>query len=72
MVRRVFWVALGASAGVIAARRLRRLADAATPQAIGGAMVAAARGFLVEVRSGMAEREAELRTALGLDGGVGR
>jgi Family of unknown function (DUF6167) len=72
-VRRLFWVAAGAAAGIYLARRVQRTAQSLTPQGIAGSFVAAmhdvadaVRDFAAEVRVGMAEREIELRHALGL------
>lgn len=74
-MRRVFWVALGATAGVVVVRRLTRTAERFTPAGIsqslsGGlsGLTDAIREFTSEVRIGMAERESELREALGVDG----
>ena len=75
-MRRLFWtgigVGLGATAGVLVARRLRRTREALTPSGIAGALAGAASGltgaireFGAEVRAGMTEREAELNDALG-------
>jgi len=69
-VRRLFWVALGAAAGVVAVRRVTRAAQTFTPQGLGnraGGIGEKLRAFADEVRAGMAERERELRDALGLD-----
>ena len=74
MVKRVFWVALGASVGVLvvtkASKTLRRfspsgIADGAAgvPGAVGGAV----RGFLDDVQYAAAEREMELYRVLGVD-----
>lgn len=60
LIRRLFWVLLGAALGVYAVRRLGALAS-------GGALGERAREFGDVVREGMAEREAELRVALGVD-----
>jgi hypothetical protein len=69
-MKRVFWIALGATAGVLVVRKLQKTAHAYTPdgmaervQGLGGSI----RYFADEVRAGMAEREAELRDALGLN-----
>ena len=75
MTRRLFYIALGATAGVLVVRKLTATAQKFTPAgmqtgitgALGG-LGDAIRGFGAEVRAGMAEREAELRTGLGLDG----
>ena len=74
MGKRLFWVALGATVGVIvvskATRTLRKftpsgLADSATglPGAIGGAL----QDFADDVRTAAAERELELYSVLGVD-----
>jgi hypothetical protein len=74
MGKRLFWVALGATVGVIvvtkASRTLRKftpsgLADTATglPGAIGGAL----QDFADDVRVAAAEREMELYRVLGVD-----
>jgi hypothetical protein len=72
-VRRLFWVAAGAAAGIYLARRLQRTAESLSPQGIAGSLTAAmhdlaeaVRDFAAEVGVGMAEREIELRHALGL------
>ncbi|MDQ1710934.1 MAG: hypothetical protein QOE45_384 [Frankiaceae bacterium] len=74
-MRRVFWtgvgVGLGATAGILVAKRLRRTREALTPSGIAGALAGAMSGltdavrdFTAEVRAGMAEREAELTDGL--------
>ena len=69
-MRRLFYVALGATAGVLLVRRLTDMANRWTPEGIaaqaGGAgdRVAA---WWSEVQYYAAEREGELRTALGFD-----
>ncbi|HET9657941.1 MAG TPA: DUF6167 family protein [Kineosporiaceae bacterium] len=71
-MRRLFWVALGATAGVLVVRRLSRAAQAYTPEGLGRSVASLADGFrdLADaVREGMAEREEELRIALGVDTG---
>jgi hypothetical protein len=72
MTRRLFYVALGATAGVLIVRKLTETANKLAPStAIPGALGSlseAIREFGALVREGMAEREAELRTGLGLDG----
>ena len=78
MLRRLFWtslgIGLGASGGILLARRLRRTAESLAPSELGGALAGAVSGlagsireFTAEVREGMAEREDELITALGID-----
>ena len=74
MTRRLFYIALGATAGVLLGRKASQVAERFTPagmsQGIAGALGGlgdAIRGFGEDVRLGMAEREAELREGLGLD-----
>ncbi|WP_129838381.1 DUF6167 family protein [Streptomyces sp. RFCAC02] len=74
MIRRAFWFTTGAAAGVWATTRvqrsLRRLApDSLAVRAADRAAAAGARvrGFALDVRAGMAQRETELTEALGLD-----
>ena len=75
MSRRLFYVTLGAVAGVLLVRKLTSTAQRFTPagvqQSIAGGLAGladAVRDFTAEVRDAMAEREVELRDALGLDG----
>jgi hypothetical protein len=78
VIRRIFWTSLGigfgAAAGIAIARQVRRTRDALTPSSLAGSVTGAlsgltdaVRGFGTEIRLGMAEREAELRSGLGLD-----
>ena len=72
-MRRLFWMALGATAGVIVVRRVSRAAQAYTPEGIGRSLTSAVdalRELADEVRTGMAEREQELRVALGVEPGT--
>jgi hypothetical protein len=69
-MRRVFWIALGATAGVLVVRKLQRTVHAYTPEGVAervAGLGASLRYFADEVRAGMAEREIELRDALGID-----
>ncbi len=75
MTRRLFYIALGATVGVLVVRRATAAAQSLTPaglqqRASGGVagLTDAIREFTAEMRVAMAEREEELRTALGLDG----
>ena len=75
MTHRLFYVALGATAGVLIVRKLTAAAGKLTPAGVQSGLVgaignlgSAIRDFGSEVRAGMSEREAELRTDLGLDG----
>jgi hypothetical protein len=73
-VRRVFWIALGASVGVLVVHRLSRVVDRFTPAGIaegvsgvGERLSGAVGDFVAAVGDFAAEREIELRTALGLE-----
>jgi hypothetical protein len=74
VTRRLFYIALGATAGVLIVRKVTQTAQRFTPSGmshgVAGAIAGlgdAIRDFGVEVRLGMAEREDELRQGLGLD-----
>lgn len=72
-MRRLFYLALGAAVGVLVVRRLSRAAQTLTPQGLVDAAVGlggSLRDLAVEVRVGMAEREAELRATPERDGRV--
>jgi hypothetical protein len=68
-MRRLFWVAVGAAAGVYAVRKVQKTLHAYSATGLAeraGGLGDSLRLFADEVRTGMAEREAELRDALGL------
>jgi len=70
-VRRLFWLTVGATAGVVAVRKVTRTAQAFTPAGLAssaGGIGDSIRYFADQVRAGMVEREAELRDALGIGG----
>jgi hypothetical protein len=72
-MRRVFWMVVGAGITIYVVRRVDRALDAASPEGIGrslSAAVDALRDLTVEVREAMAEREQELRVALGVEPGT--
>jgi hypothetical protein len=73
MFRRLFWFVTGAAAGIWATTKVNRAMRRLTPDglAAGAADKAVEAGarlklFASDVRSGMAEREAQLNDALGL------
>ena len=75
MTRRLFYLALGATVGVLVVRRASQAASKLTPAGLQGSLTGALGGltdaireFGAEVRLGMAEREDQLRSELGLDG----
>lgn len=76
-MRRLFWVALGATVGVLVVRKISKTAQAYTPsgmaQGLSGGLSDLGEGLreMAEaVREGMADRETELRYALGMDTGT--
>lgn len=72
-MRRMFWLALGATVGVLVVRRVTKAAEAYTPEGVARGMSSLGEGLremASAVREGMAEREAELRLALGVDEGA--
>ena len=73
-MRRLFWISVGASVGVLAVRKLQQTIEVVRPSSVaetlrGGMdnLANAIREFGDEVKLGMLERETELRDALGLD-----
>lgn len=70
---KLFWIALGAVAGVAVVRRVTRTAQAYTPEGVATGLSEigeAIRDFAGAVREGMEARETELRVALGVDSGA--
>ena len=75
MTRRLVYIAFGAAVGVLVVHRASQAAKRYTPagvqSSLSGAfsgLTEAIRDFTDELKIAMAEREAELRTTLGLDG----
>jgi hypothetical protein len=69
-MKRVFWVAVGATVGIVVVRKLSQKAEQFTPQGVARQLAGlgdAVRAFGAEVRAGMEAREQELRDALALD-----
>jgi len=69
-VKRIFWLIIGIVVGVYAVTRLKKRAQVLAPenmQESAAKLAAAVRHFGDQVREGMAERETELRDALGID-----
>jgi chromosome condensin MukBEF MukE localization factor len=70
---KLFWVSLGAAAGVLVVRRVTRTAASYTPEGVASSLAGvgeAIRDFAAAVREGMDTRETELRVALGVDAGA--
>ncbi len=66
-MKRLFWLAVGVTVGVLAMRRLSHAAQRFTPAGMAellGGLGDAFRDFVDDVRAGMAERELELLAAL--------
>ena len=73
-VRRLFWVSLGASAGVLVFRKVTATAKELTPAGIadrvavsGGGLLDSVKEFFEDVRDLARDREDELNAALGID-----
>ena len=73
-MRRLFWVALGATAGVLVVRKVTKTVQAYSPsgmaQGLSGGLSDLGEGLrdmAGAIREGMTERETELRYALGID-----
>jgi F0F1-type ATP synthase membrane subunit a len=73
-VKRLIWFVIGTAVGVYAVTRLKKKAQVLAPESLQASaekMASAIRHFGDEVRAGMAERETELRDALGIDTAAG-
>ena len=73
-MRRLFWLAMGITIGVLVVRKLSSAAEKLTPAGIGASIAAGLRDvadaigdFGADVREAMSERELELRAGTGLD-----
>jgi F0F1-type ATP synthase membrane subunit a len=69
-VKRLIWFVIGTAVGIYAVTRLKKKAQVLAPESLQASaekMASAIRHFGDEVRAGMAERETELRDALGID-----
>jgi hypothetical protein len=67
VTRRVFYIALGATVGILIVRRLTAAAESLQPDNVARRLAGSVQNFVDDVRSGMSEREVELRAALGVD-----
>jgi hypothetical protein len=74
VTRRLFYISLGATAGILVARKVTQTAQRYTPSGVSkgvlgalGGLGDAIRDFGADVRAGMAEREEQLTRELGLD-----
>ncbi|MFG1911130.1 DUF6167 family protein [Kribbella sp. NPDC048928] len=69
-MKRIFWLIIGIAVGVYAVTRLKKKAQVLAPESVqesAAKLAAAVRHFGDQVREGMAERETELRDALGIE-----
>jgi hypothetical protein len=73
-VRRLFWVSMGATAGVLVFRKVTAAAKELTPAGIadrvsdsGGSLLDSLKEFFEDVRELAQDREDELNVALGID-----
>ncbi|ABY23713.1 conserved hypothetical protein [Renibacterium salmoninarum ATCC 33209] len=70
MIKKIFWLGLGVTIGVIAVRKLSQAQQSIGPAGLNravGRLSDSVHDFADTVRFGMVQREGELRTALGLD-----
>jgi hypothetical protein len=69
-MRRLFWIGVGATVGVLAVRTVSRAARQYTPEGISQSLASLGEGLRElagSIRDGMDQREDELRFALGID-----
>lgn len=71
MIKRVFWLGLGVAVGVVAVRQLTRAAQAYSPAGMASSarnsaagLIDSVRDFVTDVRTAMAEREAQIHEAI--------
>jgi hypothetical protein len=69
-MRRLFWLGIGVAVGVVVVRQIGKAAQAYSPSGLAGTarnsaagLLDSVRDFVVDVREGMAEREAEIASA---------
>lgn len=70
MIRRVFWMAAGVAIGVIAVRKVSRVKSTLGPEGLNravGQVGDSISDFADAFRSGMRERETDLKAALGVE-----
>jgi len=69
-MRRLFWLGVGATVGAVVVRKASRAAESMSPSGLGASLSGlgdAMRVFAEDVRNAMAEHEADLMSALGVD-----
>lgn len=70
MTKRLIWVGVGVTIGVLAMRKVSEAKENFGPEGLNrrvGALSDSIAGFADALREGMTEREADLRIALGID-----
>ena len=70
MIRRVFWLAAGVTIGVVAVRKVSQAKSNLGPEGLNravGQISDSIADFADALRTAMAEREGDLRAALGVD-----
>ncbi|GAB3541238.1 hypothetical protein GCM10027403_32360 [Arthrobacter tecti] len=70
MIKRVFWLTAGVAIGVVAVRKVSAMKSAVGPEGLNRAVAQltdSVADFAEALRQGMNEREADLRSALGID-----
>ena len=73
-MKRLFWLALGVTVGVLVMRKLTSTAQQLSPRGMSASLqglAEAVRDFADEVREGMSVRERELAEGTGIDGKLG-
>lgn len=73
-MKRMFWLALGVTVGVLVMRKLSNTAQQLSPRGLSQSLqglAEAVRDFADEVREGMSAREGELAEGAGIDGKLG-
>lgn len=70
MTKRLIWVGIGVTIGIIAVRKASEAKAKYGPEGINrkvGSLADSVAGFADAMKQGMSEREADLRIALGID-----
>lgn len=73
MTKRLIWVGIGVTIGIIAVRKITAAKENFGPEGLNrkvDSLTGSIAGFADALREGMTEREADLRIALGIDTGA--
>lgn len=78
-MKRLFWLAMGATLAVLVMRKLSRAAQRLTPRGVAAEvgmglseLAESLREFTAQVRAAASERETQLRADTGMDGTLGK